>query len=133
MLPGVRESRYAKPDAGCILMSPADEYPVDAHDACAGEETPACGIAAYDDMTQAQVKRLLASWAGLRGFAPDRTLVPGLGPDPDQPACLLCAARDGYGMQTPPAAARLVAGLVSGRPPALPACAVDALRPERLR
>lgn len=131
MLFGVGESWYAKPDAGCMLVSPADEDPVDAHDAWAEDETLAHGIAAYDHMTLAPVTRLLASWAGLRSFAPDRTLV--LGPDPGQPAFIWCAGQGGYGMQTSPAAARLVADLVFDRTPDLPACAVTALRPERLR
>lgn len=131
MLLGVYESWYAKPDAGCMLVSPADEDPVHAHDVWAEEETLARGIAAYDDMTVAPVARLLASWAGLRSFAPDRTLV--LGPDPDHPAFVWCAGQGGYGMQTSPAAARLVADLIFDRAPELPAGAVHALRPERLR
>ncbi len=131
MLLGTGESWYAKPDAGAMLVSPADEDPVRAHDAWAEEETLARGIAAYEAMITDPVRRLLASWAGLRSFAPDRTLV--LGPDPAQTAFVWCAGQGGYGMQTAPAAGRLVADLVFDRTPTLPAEVVAALRPERLR
>ena len=44
------------------------------------------------------VTRLLASWAGLRTFAPDRQLV--IGPDPLDETFLWCAGQGGYGFQT---------------------------------
>ncbi|WP_227267634.1 NAD(P)/FAD-dependent oxidoreductase [Roseobacter weihaiensis] len=128
---GVGESWYAKPDAGCLLVSPADEDPVEPHDAWAEEMTLATGIALFEKMVTTQVTRLLSSWAGLRSFAPDRTLV--LGPDPAAPGFIWCAGQGGYGFQTAPAAGQLVADLVFGRDSALPAQVVAALKPERLR
>lgn len=128
---GVGESWYAKPDAGCLLVSPADEDPVAPHDAWAEEMTLAAGIALFDRMVTTPVTRLLSSWAGLRSFAPDRTLV--LGPDPAVPSFIWCAGQGGYGFQTAPAAGQLVADLVFGRDSPLPAQVLAALKPDRLR
>jgi glycine/D-amino acid oxidase-like deaminating enzyme len=82
-------------------------------------------------MVTAPVTRLQSSWAGLRSFAPDRTLV--LGPDPAQPAFVWCAGQGGYGFQTSPAASRLVADLVMRRPPEIAREIVLQLTPSRLR
>jgi glycine/D-amino acid oxidase-like deaminating enzyme len=128
---GVGESWYAKPDAGFLLVSPADEDPVEPHDAWADDLTLAQGLALYEEMVTEPVTRLLSSWAGLRSFAPDRTLV--LGRDPDCPAFIWCAGQGGYGFQTAPAASQLLADLVTGRPSALPHDIVRQLSPERLR
>lgn len=128
---GVGESWYAKPDAGCLLVSPADEDPVAPHDAWAEEMTLAEGLARYGEIVTTPVTRLTSSWAGLRSFAPDRTLV--LGPDPAHPGFVWCAGQGGYGMQTSPAAGRLVADLVMGRDSELPDDVVAQLTPGRLR
>ncbi|MEW9921113.1 NAD(P)/FAD-dependent oxidoreductase [Marimonas sp. MJW-29] len=128
---GVGETWYAKPDAGAMLVSPADEDPVEPHDAWAEDMTLAEGIARYEHMVTAPVTRLLASWAGLRSFAPDRALV--LGPDPSEPDFIWSAGQGGYGFQTSPAASQLVADLTMGRTPALPAEIVAQLTPDRFR
>ena len=128
---GVGESWYAKPDAGFLLVSPADEDPVEPHDAWAEELTLAEGLALYEEMVTEPVTRLQSSWAGLRSFAPDRTLV--LGPDRTNPSFIWCAGQGGYGFQTAPAAAALVADLVLGRQPALDGAIVDALAPARFQ
>ncbi|KIN60035.1 Oxidoreductase, FAD-binding [Sulfitobacter noctilucae] len=126
---GVGETWYAKPDAGALLVSPADEDPVEPHDAYADDMVLAEGIARYEAMVTKPVTRLLASWAGLRSFAPDRALV--LGPDPIENSFVWCAGQGGYGFQTAPAASQLVADLIMGRTPALPSFAVEALTPDR--
>lgn len=132
MLLGAGEHWYAKPDAGQMIVSPADEDPVDApHDAWPEDLRLAEGIASYQHFVTEEVTRLTASWAGLRTFAPDRTLV--LGPDPETPGFVWVAGQGGYGFQTAPAAARLVADLVAGRAPVLPEEIVAALSPARLR
>jgi glycine/D-amino acid oxidase-like deaminating enzyme len=128
---GVGESWYAKPDAGALLVSPADEDPVPPQDAWADDMVLAEGLARYQEMVRPEVTRPLATWAGLRSFAPDRALV--LGPDPAEPSFIWCAGQGGYGFQTAPAASQLVADLCFGRAPALPDAVVAALRPERLR
>jgi D-arginine dehydrogenase len=128
---GTGESWYAKPDAGALLVSPAEEDPAEAHDAWADDMVLAEGLARYEAMVTEPVTRLLASWAGLRSFAPDRALV--LGPDPEAPRFAWCAGQGGYGFQTAPAASQLLADLVMDRAPVLPEDVVAALRPDRLR
>ena len=128
---GVGESWYAKPDAGALLVSPADEDPAEPHDAWADDMVLAEGLARYEAMVTTPVERLLTSWAGLRSFAPDRTLV--LGPDPAEPSFIWSAAQGGYGFQTAPAASQRVADLTFGRPAAIAPKAVAQLTPHRLR
>lgn len=128
---GVNESWYAKPDAGALLVSPADEDPMPPQDAWADDMVLAQGLALYENMVTVPVLRLLASWAGLRSFAPDRTLV--LGPDPSDDSFIWSAGQGGYGMQTAPAASQLVSDLAFGHPCELEADVIAALTPARLR
>lgn len=130
MMIGAGESWYAKPDAGALIVSPADEELMIPMDAWPEDETLALGIARYQEVADHEVTRLLSSWAGLRSFAPDRRLI--LGPDPRDSAFIWSAGQGGYGFQTAPAAARLLADLVAGRAPELEANVVSALTPERL-
>jgi glycine/D-amino acid oxidase-like deaminating enzyme len=132
MLLGAGETWYAKPDAGQLIVSPAEEDPVtEPHDAWPEDLTLAEGIARYQAFVTEEVTRLTASWAGLRSFAPDRALV--LGPDPTDPSFVWVAGQGGYGFQTAPAASRLVADLVAGRPSELEPAVVAALSPARFR
>ncbi|MEJ6403956.1 NAD(P)/FAD-dependent oxidoreductase [Yoonia sp. 2307UL14-13] len=131
MLFGPGETWYAKPDAGALLVSPADEDPTDPHDAYANNLTLAEGLDRYSKHVTAPVERLLSSWAGLRTFAPDRNLV--LGPDPDTPSFIWCAGQGGYGMQSSPGASQLLADIVAGRSSAIDKVHIDALSPARFR
>jgi D-arginine dehydrogenase len=131
MMFGAGEEWYAKPDAGALIVSPSEEHPMEPHDAWPEDEVLAEGIARYEEAVDAPVTRLLAKWAGLRTFARDRTLV--LGPDPLDTSFVWSAGQGGYGFQTAPGAARLVADLVGGRASELSAGDVAALRPDRLR
>ncbi len=129
MLFGPGETWYAKPDAGAVLVSPADEDPAEPHDAWADDMVLAEGLARYEEMVSEPVTRLLASWAGLRTFAPDRCLVIGFAPE--ESGFFWCAGQGGYGVQTSPAASRLVADLIGGTAPELDAAEVAALSPAR--
>ena len=129
MLMGAAESWYAKPDAGALIVSPAEEHPMQPQDAWADDMVLAEGLARYEEMVTAPVTRLIASWAGLRSFLPDR--VPALGPDPVAPGFFWVAGQGGYGFQSAPAASALVADLVAGRAPALDPDIVRALDPAR--
>jgi len=132
MLLGAGESWYAKPDAGQLIVSPAEEDPVgEPHDAWPEDMTLAEGIARYQAFVTEEVTRLTASWAGLRSFAPDRALVLGL--EPSDPSFVWVAGQGGYGFQTAPAASRLVADLVGRRPSELDPAMVAALGPARFR
>ncbi len=132
MLLGAGETWYAKPDAGQMIVSPAEEDPVPApHDAWPEDLMLAEGIARYQAFVTDEVTRLTSSWAGLRSFSPDRALV--LGPDPLDPSFVWVAGQGGYGFQTAPAASRLVADLLAGRAPQLDTDIVQALSPARFR
>ena len=128
MLFGLGEAWYAKPEAGRLLISPADETPTHPHDAWAEDEELAEGIARYEAHVTHRVTRLRASWAGLRSFAPDRSLVIGFG---DAPGFFWLAGQGGYGFQTAPGAAALACDLILGRPPEIDAALVEALSPAR--
>ena len=128
---GAGETWYAKPDAGKLLVSPADEDPVEPHDAWADDMVLAEGIARYDGHVTTPVTRVETTWAGLRTFAPDRSLV--LGPDPQSPNFIWCAGQGGYGFQTAPAASQLVADLAAGQTPEIPLEIVNSLSAARFR
>lgn len=125
----VGESWYAKPDAGCLIVSPAEEEPSEPMDAWADDMVIAEGLARFEENVTLPITRVLATWAGLRTFAPDRTLV--IGRDATDPAFFWLAGQGGYGFQTAPAAAALTRALVTGSAPELPNDIVAALDPKR--
>ena len=125
----VHEAWYAKPDAGQLIVSPSEEDPMPPMDAWADDMVIAEGLGRFSDMTGFDVTRITATWAGLRTFAPDRTLV--IGRDPVAKDFVWLAGQGGYGFQTAPAASRLCAACVTGDHPDLPAAIVAALDPKR--
>lgn len=129
MMFGAGEAWYAKPDAGALIVSPAEEDPADPHDAWADDMVLAEGLARYEEMVTAPVERLLASWAGLRTFAPDR--LPVIGRDPSMPEFVWFAGQGGYGFQSAPANAALLADLLAGRPVAVAAKIAEAVSANR--
>jgi D-arginine dehydrogenase len=129
MIFGPGEDWYAKPDAGALIVSPAEEDLMEPHDAWADDMVLAEGLARYEEMVTEPVTRLLASWAGLRTFAPDRVLV--IGPDLREPGFFWLAGQGGYGFQTCAAASRLAADLIGGRAPDIERALVAALAPSR--
>lgn len=129
MIFGAGETWYAKPDAGALIVSPAEEHPMAPHDAWADDMVLAEGLARYEEMVSEPVTRLIANWAGLRTFAPDRVLV--IGRDAVEPAFFWLAGQGGYGFQTSPAASVLVADLLGERRPVVSDALVAALSPAR--
>ena len=129
MFMGAAESWYAKPDAGALIVSPAEADPVSLQDAWANDMVLAEGIARYEEQVTEPVTRMIANWAGLRTFAPDHNLV--LGPAPQDNSFIWCAGQGGYGFQTSPAASQLLADVVAGRETVLGADAVAELSPAR--
>lgn len=105
-------SFYLKPDAGLILVSPADEHPSPACDAQAEELDIAYAVHYAEQALQLEVRRVKHSWAGLRNFVADRTPVIGFAPDAE--GFFWIAGQGGHGIQTAPAAARLAASLLLG-------------------
>lgn len=120
---------YAKPDAGRLMISPADEDPVEPHDAWPDDMVLAEGLHRYEQSVTVPVTRVERSWAGLRTFAPDRTPVVGF--DPERPGFFWLAGQGGYGVQTAPALSDLAAALVLGQGNALPGAITDRLSPAR--
>jgi len=108
------EAFYFKPDAGKLLLSPADETPDLPGDAQPEELDIAIAVDRVQAAIDIEVRRVSHSWAGLRTFAPDR--VPVVGYDEERPGFFWCAGQGGYGIQTAPALSRLAAALVRGEP-----------------
>ncbi len=131
MLFGPGESWYAKPDAGGWIVSPGDEDPMDPMDAWPDDMVLAEGLDRYQQYVTSPVTRLETSWAGLRTFSPDRSLV--IGHDPDIDGFFWCAGQGGYGIQSSPAASSCLADLLAGRRPVLRSETVQALSPLRFR
>ena len=129
MMFGAGETWYAKPDAGALIVSPAEEHLMEPHDAFADDMVLAEGLARYEEMVTEPVTRLLSNWAGLRTFAPDRVLV--IGRDVREPDFVWLAGQGGYGFQSAPAASQLACDLIMGRETELAADLVAALSPAR--
>lgn len=103
---------YMMPEAGRLLVSPADEIDDDPCDAQPDEYQVALAAERLEHYTGLAVTRIAHRWAGLRTFAPDRTLVAGF--SADAPGFFWLAGQGGYGLQTAPAMAEAVAALVTG-------------------
>ena len=112
MVIDAEETFYIKPDAGLLLISPADETPLAPCDVQPEELDVAVAIDRVEHATTLKVSRIRKRWAGLRSFAPDRS--PVIGFDPVLPNFFWLAGQGGYGIQTAPAAAKIAAALVSG-------------------
>ncbi|WP_120633737.1 FAD-binding oxidoreductase [Ruegeria sp. EL01] len=123
------EQWYAKPEAGKLMVSPADEDPVDPHDAWVDDMVLAEGLHRYEQAVSTPVTRVETSWAGLRTFSTDRTPVVGF--DPTAEGFYWLAGQGGYGVQTAPALARLTAALICNSNPGLQPDIVQALDPGR--
>ena len=129
------EQWYFKPDAGRILLSPCDETDSEPTDAQPDEMDIAIAVDRLETVSNLQVRRLAAKWAGLRSFVEDRTVVCGF--DSEKPGFFWLAAQGGYGIQTSAAMARVAGALAQGR--GLPQDVADLgvteqdLSPSRLR
>lgn len=129
MMFGAGEGWYAKPDAGALIVSPGEEDPSAPMDAWADDMVLAEGLARYEEMVTEPVTRIIANWAGLRTFSPDR--VPVVGFDGAAPDFFWLGGQGGYGFQSSPAISQLVADLIGGRAPQVRAEALAALSPKR--
>ncbi|MEX0582692.1 MAG: FAD-binding oxidoreductase, partial [Sneathiella sp.] len=123
------EQWYAKPEAGKLFVSPADEDPVEPHDAWPDDMVMAEGLDRFEKAVTVPVTRVEKSWAGLRSFVPDRTPVVGF--DGEADGFFWLAGQGGYGMQTAPALAALATALCLRKTAALPQNIISALSPRR--
>lgn len=110
----VEEQFYLRPDAGKLLLSPADETPSPPCDAQPEELDVAICIDRIQTACDLPVRRIEHKWAGLRSFVADKA--PVAGHAPDAPGFVWLAGQGGYGIQTSPALARATAALALGRP-----------------
>ena len=108
----IEEDFYFKPDAGLLLGSPADETPSEPCDAQPEELDIALAADRIERATTLKVARVEHKWAGLRTFAPDKTLVAGF--DSSAEGFFWLAGQGGYGIMTSPAMARVTASLARG-------------------
>lgn len=116
---------YLKPDGPQFLCSPGDETPSEPMDAKAEEIDVALAIERINEATTLDIRSVRSSWAGLRTFAPDGSMV--IGPDPVEPGFVWCVGQGGTGIQTSPGAGQLLADLcLDGVPgPAFDGLTVD--------
>jgi D-arginine dehydrogenase len=131
----IDEQFYFKPDAGLLMLSPADETPAEPGDAQPEEWDVAVAIDRVATATSLDIRRVKHKWAGLRSFVRDRSPVAGF--DPAIPGFFWLAGQGGYGVQTAPALARAAAALAQGRnlPEDIAELGIDAgqLTPSRLQ
>lgn len=106
------ESFYFRPESGRLLVSPADETPSPPCDAQPDEMDIAIAIDRIERATTLGIARIMRKWAGLRSFAPDRSLV--IGFDARADGFFWLAGQGGYGIQTAPASSNLAAALARG-------------------
>ena len=106
---------YLKRDGSQYLCSPADETPSEPCDAKPEEIDIARAIDLINTATTLNIRTVRSSWAGLRTFTPDRTMV--VGSEPEHPSFVWCVGQGGTGIQTAPATGQLVADLaLDGKP-----------------
>jgi D-arginine dehydrogenase len=109
-----QESFYFKPDAGVLLMSPANEDVVSPQDVQPEELDVAIAVDRAETATTLQIRQVRRRWAGLRSFVADKSPVVGFAPD--APGFFWLAGQGGYGIQTAPAMGQLTAAMVQGLP-----------------
>ena len=109
----VEEEFYFKPMSGVLMGSPADETPVEPHDAFADEMDIAIGADRIQTATTMEIRAIRHSWAGLRSFVADKTPVAGF--DPKQEGFFWLCGHGGYGIQTAPGLGEAVAAMAVGQ------------------
>ncbi len=113
MVIDIDETVYFKPDAGQMLLSPANEDPMPPCDVAPEELDVALAVDRFETLTTERVLRINRRWAGLRSFVADRSPVAGF--DSQAEGFFWLAGQGGYGIQMAPALARAAAALVLGQ------------------
>jgi D-arginine dehydrogenase len=130
VLGDVASTWYARAEARTrLLVSPADQTPMHAHDVRPDEIDIALGIDRMQAALAIDVQRVERSWAGLRTFTPDGSFA--FGWDAAAGGFFWCVGQGGYGIQTSPAAGKLAADLIMGRDPGPAREVVSAIDPRR--
>jgi D-arginine dehydrogenase len=110
----LKSTWYFKTEGGKLMVSPADETPVEPQDVQPDEMDIAIGIDRFMEATTVEVRRPERTWAGLRSFVADKELVAGYAPDAE--GFFWLAAQGGYGIQSSAGAALLAATLIQKKP-----------------
>ncbi len=135
MAVGAGEDWYIKPDAGMLLGSPANADLVEPQDVQPEEMDIALAMHQIEENTTLTIHRPTRTWAGLRSFVADASLVGGF--DDKVPGFFWVAGQGGYGIQTSAAMGETCAQLARGLP--MPAhvasfgLSAEMLGPTRLR
>lgn len=116
MVIDVDEQFYVKPEGGQLLLSPADETPVEPSDVQPDELDIAVAVERYRQLCSRCVPRIGRRWAGLRSFVADHA--PVIGADPIDPGFIWLAALGGFGIMTAPAADEELSSLCEMTSPA---------------
>ena len=111
-----------------LMVSPADETDSEPCDAQPDELDIAIAVDRMQQALDIPVTRVEHRWAGLRTFTPDRGLAIG---ESEQKGFFWMVGQGGYGMQTAPAAGRLLAALIEGADPGDGAAAIPLCDPRR--
>ena len=115
------EDFYLRPDAGRLLISPADETPSVACDAQPEEVDVALTVERIQAAFELKVSKIRSKWAGLRTFAADKQPVCGF--DDRVDGFFWFAGQGGYGIQMAPALAQVGSALI--REGAIPSAILD--------
>ncbi|MCM2576541.1 NAD(P)/FAD-dependent oxidoreductase [Streptomyces meridianus] len=130
MITDIAGTYYARPEAGGLLLSPADAAPMPPGPVHADPADIATALTRFERATTVPAGPVRRSWAGLRTSTPDDT--PVIGEAAGAPGFFWLAALGGYGVQSAPAAGLLLAHLVTGTTTPPPLSAVTAaLAPDR--
>ncbi|WP_230677858.1 NAD(P)/FAD-dependent oxidoreductase, partial [Burkholderia gladioli] len=105
----IDEQFYFKPDAGLLLISPADETDSPPCDAQPGPTVRDAANLCTGRLLEAIHGDRHVEFLGLRVFSPDRTPVAGF--DPEADGFFWLVGQGGYGIQTADALARSTAAL----------------------
>lgn len=123
---------YCRPEARTRLMvSPADETPEPPQDIQPDELDVAIAVDRMQQALDIKVSRVERSWAGLRSFVSDGSLV--IGWDDAAEGFFWNIGQGGYGIQTAPAAGQFAADLISHRDPGAAASILSAVNPNRFK
>lgn len=106
----VDEAWYFKPDAGRLLVSPADTTPSEPCDAQPEDLDVAYAAHYLEEATTLKVTSIARKWAGLRTFSPDR--LPVVGFADDVPGYFWLAGQGGIGILSSPALGQYAANLL---------------------
>jgi len=109
----VGDELYFGGESGRLFASPMDEVPSDPCDAQPDELEVALAAYRMEERTSVTVDRIHSKWSGLRTFTPDRRPAVGLAPDAE--GFFWLAGQGGFGLQTSPAVARIVAAMILGQ------------------